>query len=245
MTQLVVPYFSEYGAPELKESYQKYLLRALIIAALIHLTLVGSYWASVKLHKEEPPVRIIKIMKYSELGPPPSIQGAEAAMAPAVSVAEAIAKPSVGIPVPVPDAEVNPEQTFATQQELSATTGPVGDAAGAGGNAVIEQDITIEDDNAPPPDFVAFSQEPVVIKRVEPEYPPLAQKAGLSGRVIAHIWIDKNGKVREVKIIKSDSEIFNQAVIDAAKQWQFTPAMMKNGPVAVWFAVPFFFKLKN
>jgi hypothetical protein len=28
-------------------------------------------------------------------------------------------------------------------------------------------------------------------------------------------------------------------------QWVFTPAIMNNGPVAVWVAIPFKFKLKN
>ena len=31
----------------------------------------------------------------------------------------------------------------------------------------------------------------------------------------------------------------------AAMQWVFTPAMMNNGPVAVWAAVPFRFKLNK
>jgi protein TonB len=153
----------------------------------------------------------------------------------------------VGIPVPVPDAEVNPDQNFATQQQLSAQVNPLlGDTKGGTGTGVqqiIEQDITIEDDT-PPPAFVPFEKEPAVVQKIEPVYPDLARIAGLEGKVIAHLWIDKHGKVREVKIIKSDSEIFNQPVKDAALQWVFTPAMMKNGPVAVWLAVPFIFSLR-
>jgi protein TonB len=244
MSELVLHMTTDYGAPELKKNYQTYFSKGLAIAVVFHLALVGSYWASVYFHTEEPPVRVIKVMKYSELGPPPSISGS-AAVAPAVSVAGPVAKPSVGIPVPVPDAEVNPEQTFATQQELSATVSPVGEGAGTGsGGAVIEQDVKIEEDDAPPPAFVPFEKEPTIVKRVEPVYPELAQKAGLEGKVIAYLWIDKQGKVRDVKVIKSDSEVFNQPVIDAAKQWIFTPALMKNGPVAVWLSVPFNFTLK-
>jgi protein TonB len=233
-----MPGLPKYGAVELKEVHQKYFARALCIAAAIHLFLIGVYWGSTVLTKEKPPERVIRIVKYSELGPPPSIASSE--VAPAVSVAGPTAKPSIGIPVPVPDAEVSPDQTIASQTELSQMTSPV-TQEGVGQGAVIEQDIEVEE---PPPAFVPFEKEPVVIRKIEPVYPEIAQKAGLEGTVYAKLWITKEGKVKEFVVMKSDSEIFNQAVIDAAKQWLFTPAMMKNGPVAVWLAVPFNFTLK-
>jgi len=224
----------------LKLNYHKFLMRALVIAAAVHLGIVGSYWASLRLVKEEPPpTNVVRIKTIRDLGPPPSITGQEAAVAPSVSVAPAV-KPSVGIPVPVPDAEVSAEQTFASQQEMSAEVSPIAEIAqGAIG------DIQIEEDDVPPPDFVPFEKEPVVIHRVEPVYPEFAKKAGLEGSVYVNIWVDKEGKVRDVKVLKSDSDIFVQPVIDACKQWLFSPAMMKNGPVAVWVAVPFRFSMQN
>lgn len=223
----------------LKQNYEKFLMRALIIAAAVHLGLVGGYWLSLKASKEEPPTRVVKLMKYTDLGPPPSITGQQAAVAPSVSVAPAV-KPSVGIPVPVPDAEVSPDQTLATQQELSEQVSPITELSQAD-----ISDIQIEEDDVPPPDFVPFEKEPVVIHRIEPVYPEFAKKAGLEGQVYVNIWIDKEGKVRDVKILRSDSEIFNQPVIDACKQWLFSPAMMKNGPVAVWAAASFRFSLQD
>lgn len=246
MTELAEKARLLYGAAELKEVKQKYMVYALIIASLIEFGGIGIYWASTMLGKEEAPVRTVRILKYSELGPPPSIQGASAAVAPSVSAAAPMAKPSVGIPVPVPDAEVSPEQNFASQTEMSAVSGPVGEGAGAGSGAVIEQDVQVEnidEEEAPPPDFVPFEKEPQVIKRVEPVYPELARKAGLEGTVWVKLWVDKEGKVKDVVILKSASEIFNQPAIDAAKQWIFTPAMMKTGPVSVWISLSFNFKL--
>ena len=225
----------------LKRKARKFLTIGLLIAAAIHLGLMGLYWGSIAFSKEEPPTRVVKIMTYSELGPPPSID-ATSAVAPSVSVAQQAAKPTVGIPVPVPDAEVNPEQTFATQQELSEIASPVGEGTGI---KVRDEEIQITDDNAPPPAFVPFEKEPVLIRKVDPVYPKLAREAELEGTVHVNVWVDKQGKVRDVKILKSTSEIFNQPVIDAVKQWQFSPAMMKNGPVAVWVAVPFRFSLED
>jgi TonB family protein len=56
--------------------------------------------------------------------------------------------------------------------------------------------------------------------------------------------VTKEGKIKQVVIIKSDSEIFNQAAINAAKQFVFTPALSAAGPVAVWVTFPFIFSLR-
>jgi periplasmic protein TonB len=84
---------------------------------------------------------------------------------------------------------------------------------------------------------------PVCIHRVNPEYPETARLVGIEGTVFVKLWIDKKGKVRQVVLLKSDNPIFDQAVMDAAKQWVFTPAIMNAGPVAVWMSVPFHFTL--
>ncbi len=233
MTELAQKARLLYGAIELKEVKQKYMIYGLIISSVILFVGLGIYYATTLLGKEEAPVRTVRILKYSELGPPPSIQGASAAVAPSVSAAAPMAKPSVGIPVPVPDADVSPEQSFASQTEMSAVSGPVGEGAGAGSGAVIEQDVQVEN----------IDEEEAPIKRIEPVYPELARKAGLEGTVWVKLWVDKEGKVKDVVILKSASEIFNQPAIDAAKQWIFTPAMMKTGPVSVWISLSFNFKL--
>ena len=46
-------------------------------------------------------------------------------------------------------------------------------------------------------------------------------------------------------MLRSDAEIFNQASIDAAMKWKFSPAILKGKPVAVWVTVPFKFRLNN
>ncbi len=232
--EMIIAFPVDYGANELKKAYQKYLSRALAVATGVMLTGVGTYWGAVKLAEEDEPPHMVRIMKYTDLGPPPSIQNAQA---PAVAVSAPAVKPSVGIPVPVPDAEVNPEQTIATQQELSQAINP-SEATSSGG------DIKIEDDG-PPPDFVPYEKEPVIVKKVEPKYPEIALRAGLEGNVITKVWVDKEGKVHKVVVLKSDAEIFNQAAVDAASQWVFTPAVMQKGPVAVWVSIPFRFRLSN
>jgi len=185
---------------------------------------------------------MVRMVKYSDLGPPPSMTSANTP--PPITVSAPTAKPTVGAPVPVPDAEVSPDQTMATQTEMSQQTAPVSEGLGEEGGVEIQQDIRIDED-APPADFVPVEKEPAVIKKVEPKYPDLAMRAGLEGKVWVKIWVDKEGKPKQAVVLKSDAEIFNQPAVDAAMQFLFTPAYMNNGPVAVWVSVPFRFKLAD
>jgi TonB family protein len=98
-------------------------------------------------------------------------------------------------------------------------------------------------DGIPPPDFVAIEKEPVVVKSVAPLYPELAMRAGLEGKVLIKIWVDKNGKPKKVEIVRSDAEIFNAPSIEAGKQFLFTPAYLNGKPVDVWVTIPFNFRL--
>ena len=228
---------TQYGAVELKASQQKYWWWGLGIAVAIHFVIVGSYYLAEVLRAEEPPTISVRIMRYSDLGPPPSIT--QTNTPPPIAVTAPVAKPTVGVPVPVPDAEVSAEQTIATQQEMSQQPAPVVEGTGTG-PVEIQKDISIEE---PPADFVPVEKEPVVVKKVEPKYPELAMRAGLEGKVWVKIWVDKEGKPKQVVVLKSDAEIFNEPAIEAAKQFVFTPAYMNNGPVSVWVSVPFKFTL--
>ncbi len=232
---------AKYGAYELRGLYQKYAIRALIFASIFHLAAIGVYYGAVYLTTEDEPVYTVRIMKYSDLGPPPSITNSQAA--PAVSVTGAAAKPTVGTPVPVPDAEISPEATIMSQTEMQQI-GPVGDPNAAGtGPVAIQNDVNIDD--GPPPDFVPVEKQPSPVKSPPPAYPEIARRAGVEGTVWVKIWVDKEGKAKKAQILKSDAELFNQAAIDAAMQWVFTPAVMNNGPVAVWVSIPFKFKLNQ
>jgi len=230
------------GMRELKTLYQKYATIGLSVAVALHLSVIGLYYLWGMITEEEIPTVVVRITKYSELGPPPSMQNTD--VAPAVSVAAAAAKPTVGIPVPVPDAEVSPEQTIASQQELAAVQSPIADMDNNAGSLQIEQDtkVTVEED---PPDFVPVEKTPVPVKQVPPEYPEIAKRAGVQGTVWVKCLVDKEGKVRKAVVMKSDADIFNEPAIAAALQWVFTPAIMNNGPVSVWAAIPFRFVLNK
>lgn len=70
---------------------------------------------------------------------------------------------------------------------------------------------------------VAAGQGPGLIKRVEPRYPPIAQTARLEGKVVVDAIIRRDGTVSEVNVLSSTNAMFEQACIDAVRQWRFTP----------------------
>ena len=86
---------------------------------------------------------------------------------------------------------------------------------------------------------VSPGQGPGLIKKVEPRYPPIAQAARLEGTVVVDAVIRKDGSVSDVTILSSTNKMFEQACIDAVRQWRFTP-----GPQDVVLTVTVTFKLR-
>jgi protein TonB len=70
---------------------------------------------------------------------------------------------------------------------------------------------------------VAPGQGPGLIKKVEPHYPPMARTARIEGKVVVDAIIRKDGSVSDVKVLSASSPMFEQACVDAVRQWRFTP----------------------
>lgn len=59
------------------------------------------------------------------------------------------------------------------------------------------------------------------------------------------IDIDSTGNVCALRIVKSINKIFNQAAIDAAKNFKFKPAEMHRKPISARIVWPVKFRLKK
>jgi periplasmic protein TonB len=231
---------ARYGAEELKHGYQRFLLRALILSSFIHFIFWGTWSVRTGLFDSgghRPPVARPRIfetdfLQTSILKPLPDfpvVRGGGGRPG---------AKAETGIPVPVPGFAA---ENWNNAPEPAAAEGKGGDGVPGGIEGAGEAGWPVEE---PPPNFQPIEKEPMVVIRVNPVYPDLARLAGMTGTVTARLWITAGGKVRDVVILKSDSDLFNQAVLDAAKQWVFTPALMNHGPVPVWWSVVFNFTLR-
>jgi len=235
-----------YGAPELLEAYNKYLAWAMLAAVFFQFFGVGA-WLGARWLGEEPEapmVRIRIIKDVAELGPPPSIA---APAAPAIAVSGPAVRPSVGVPVPVPDAQISEETTLATQEELAQIQAPIsGEGAGGSGDSLVVSDegLLFGEDEPPMDAFIPYQTPPALVKRVEPGYPELARKAGMQGKVFIKVLIDKEGKVKKAVVLQGP-EIFHEATIAAVLQWVFKPAIQHDRPITVWMVIPVTFQLKG
>jgi len=229
-----------YGASELRRVFERYLLTALLISVAFHFLLLGSYFLAGYLQRQaEPPMdRVVRLVKYTDLGPPPSIS--EEAAPPAVAVSLPVARPTIGVPVPVKDDQISEETTIATQSEMA--TAPVLSMGMGSGDSLVVTEIpdVMPDIN----DFVAVEVEPVVVVQVDPVYPNVARLAEVEGTVYIKVLVDKEGKVKKAVPVEGP-EIFYEEAIKASMKWVFKPALQRDKPVPVWVVIPFRFSMKG
>ena len=228
----------------LKFFYQKNARRGIVVAIVLHVIALGTYWGVWYLQEMNREYRIM-IVEPIPLGPPPALT--DTPVMPEVPL-EAASLPVIGIPEPVDDAEVSAEMTIATQREMSQQIAPVIQDLEET-NIVIEapreENIVIAPEALPSPDaFIPREIEPAPITPIRPEYPELARKAGIEGTVIVKILIDKEGMVRDAIVVRGVGAGLDQAAVEAIRQTRYTPAIQNNQPIAVWVAQPVYFRLR-
>lgn len=83
-------------------------------------------------------------------------------------------------------------------------------------------------------------------KKVKPIYPEKSLKNKVTGRVVVEILVDENGKVPEAKVKEAPDEVTGQAVIDAAKQWEFqSPPKVQGRQICYSSTLSFKFEIKD
>ncbi|MFI5250863.1 MAG: energy transducer TonB [Bacteroidota bacterium] len=98
-------------------------------------------------------------------------------------------------------------------------------------------------DVADPPDYFSVDKPAVALRKILPRYPhdlPVIKPGHNS--VWLKMLVDKTGLVRKAIIIKSDDPLLNKFAIDAAKQWEFAPAILNEHPVETWVTQWFKFR---
>ena len=157
-------------------------------------------------------------------------------------------KPVIGIPEPVDDTEVSAEMTIASQTEMSQSVAPViqeMDETEIIIEAPLEENIVVDDDALPDRNqFIAYEDPPQPISQPPPVYPEMARKAGVEGMVILHVLVDKEGNVRDVRLIKGIGAGLDESALESVRQSKWTPAIQNHKPVAVWVSYPVRFKLR-
>jgi TonB family protein len=88
--------------------------------------------------------------------------------------------------------------------------------------------------------------KPKLVKQVRPNYPTVARNASVAGDVELEAVVLPDGKVGEVRILKSLDTRFglDEEAVRVAKLWQFDPARKDGFPVAVIVTIVVQFKLR-
>jgi len=71
-----------------------------------------------------------------------------------------------------------------------------------------------------------------ILTKVQPRYPAEAREAGVSGTVVMHAIIGKDGTIEKLTVI-SGPALLQDAAVDAVKQWTYRPYLLNGVPTEV------------
>lgn len=244
--------YSPYGAFELKRCYQRNMLLGTLISsslagAIIAAFMLAAYISGLNsmLGEEVGHKEVIKVSVNER--PPPSIQ--RIMRRPNLSTIRPDFRLIGSIPNPVEvdeDFEIAVIPSRLERLELAASQ--YGEGPGGDPNGYIDTTGLFGPFADPEPDeFTSRDEEPVLLYAPVPEYPEIAQKAGIEAQVWIMVLIDTEGNVKKAFISKpSDMQLgFDEAALTAAWGRKYRPAMQNNRPVPVWVSYKVSFKIRD
>lgn len=116
-----------------------------------------------------------------------------------------------------------------------------------------DEDISV----SPPKEVVETTEEPTYFVAVEEmpqpigglqaiqqmiEYPEIAKRAGIEGKVFVRAFVDETGAVTSAEIVKGIGGGCDEAAMDAIIKTKFTPGKQRGKPIKVQVTIPIVFK---
>lgn len=75
-------------------------------------------------------------------------------------------------------------------------------------------------------------QSAMLVRQVQPIYPQIARTAHISGTVVLHAIIAKDGTIQELQYV-SGPPLLMRAAMDAVREWRYKPTLLNGEPVEV------------
>lgn len=72
----------------------------------------------------------------------------------------------------------------------------------------------------------------MLLRRIEPIYPPIAKQTRQSGKVELHALIGTDGSIQSLEVV-SGSPLLVRSAVDAVKQWRYRPTYLNGQAVEV------------
>ena len=86
---------------------------------------------------------------------------------------------------------------------------------------------------------------PVLKDTILSDYPEIARRAGVEGKIMIIAWIDTSGKVVKTKVDKSDAELFVKAALDAVYKSTYSPYRVDYHPMEFVSVLKFDYRLQK
>jgi len=87
-------------------------------------------------------------------------------------------------------------------------------------------------------------ERPLLLERVQPEYPQLALRARMECTVVLEALIGKKGQVLDIRLLRGCGLGMDESALDAVYQWRYTPTLLNGRPVEVYANVTVRFELQ-
>ena len=138
-----------------------------------------------------------------------------------------------------------------TPPDVGVSNGVVGGVAGGSAGGVLGGIIGGVGGGPPPPPPPKAKgpirvggnvQQANLLRQVQPIYPPIAKTAHISGTVVLHAIISKDGTIEQLEYISGPPLLMKNAM-DAVRQWRYRPTMLNGEPVEVDTTVSVVFTL--
>jgi protein TonB len=87
--------------------------------------------------------------------------------------------------------------------------------------------------------------QPTLLHRVEPIYPSAAVAARVQGIAILETIVDEDGRVTDVRVLRSANPLLDREAITAVRQWRYAPVVLNGVPVKFILTVTLSFRLEE
>ena len=201
------------------------------MSAAIQVVIVGVMILIPLIYTEALPKGLLNTFLVAPAPPPPP--------PPPAAPVKAIVRPRIITPQRMVAPTVIPKAVAMVKDEAPDVAGVEGGFGVPGGTGSVLGGI-IGNTAAPPPPKATPTRIRVggnvaaakLIRQIQPIYPQIAKTAHVSGTVILHAIISKDGTIQELTY-QSGPALLMRAAMDAVHEWRYQPTQLNGEPVEV------------
>lgn len=258
----------QYGFPELKKLYKKYLNRALIFSLFLYFASIGTYiGVDAYGNKKAEEYKIKRDLELSKLEPEVKNNNEKEEIITPVEVAPVNDKGLKEMEALTPEPVIKERadiETIKKAEDLEKIKAFVSSEGDENFDPTLEsKKLNIEiktvetnvtkDNHTVKPEIIKYEpfqvdKAPVAVNlsaiQSSMRYPEDARQIGKEGTVVVRVLVGPDGSIISIGSVNGP-EVFRDEVTSKIMNLQFTPALQQGQAVRCWISVPFSFKLSG